>query len=489
MFQLISLTVLLICLSCQALPNDIQKCRYADQSCILNVINDIFQNKYQGHPGLGLPSIDPMFVESINAVKRDNFALDFKNIKTSGISKGRVYNISGFNRNPQGDIIEMRCLVPKLVIQGDYNVDGRALILPIKGNGKATLVFDNFDIAMKYLTKKVDYNGKTYMQIDKASGNFKISKFQIELTNLFNGNKALGDAMNTFLNQNGNDIFGEIKPTFVKDLGIIFKDTMNKVFKKFPYNELRNFVIMHKSFLIFISLGVFASCAQFPNGFPKCRYGDGDCIVRIMNDIVRQKTSGYPPLGIPSIEPIFIDSLNIKQGGNGAVNLDMNIQNAKVAGLSKVSVIKVTGFNRNPDGDIIEIRSKAPQVSITGKYSVNGKILILPIQGAGDFKCSFDNMETIMKFKTRRVENKGKIYMQVERVAVVFQTSLFQVEMKNLFNGNKALGDAMNRFIKENWKSIFDDMKPSLFETFGGVFKNIMNKVFSTVPYDEMFLQ
>lgn len=44
--------------------------------------------------------------------------------------------------------------------------------------------------------------------------------------------------MNTFLNQNGNGIFGEIKPTFVKDLGIIFKDTMNKVFKKFPYNEL-----------------------------------------------------------------------------------------------------------------------------------------------------------------------------------------------------------------------------------------------------------
>lgn len=133
---------------------------------------------------------------------------------------------------------------------------------------------------------------------------------------------------------------------------------------------------------------------------------------------------GYPALGIPSIEPILIDSLNIKQGGNGAVNLDMNIQNAKVSGLSKGSVYQVSGFNRNIDGDIIEIRTKTPVVTIAGKYSVNGKILILPIQGTGDFKCSFDNMETIMKFKTRRVENKGKVYMQVERVAVVFQTTL-----------------------------------------------------------------
>lgn len=61
--------------------------------------------------------------------------------------------------------------------------------------------------------------------------------------------------------------------------------------------------------------------------------------------------------------------------------------------------------------------------------------------------------------------------------------------MSNLFNGNKALGDAMNRFIKENWKNIFDDMKPSLFEAFAGIFKNMLNKIFSTVPYDEMFLQ
>lgn len=34
---------------------------------------------------------------------------------------------------------------------------------------------ENFDIAMKYVTKKVEHNGKTYMQIVKASGNFKVT--------------------------------------------------------------------------------------------------------------------------------------------------------------------------------------------------------------------------------------------------------------------------------------------------------------------------
>lgn len=133
---------------------------------------------------------------------------------------------------------------------------------------------------------------------------------------------------------------------------------------------------------------------------------------------------GYPALRIPNIDPLLIDVLNIKQGGNGAVNLEMNVKNGKVFGLSKVLVSKVTGFNRNPTGDIIEIRARVPLVSIQGQYKANGKILVLPIQGVGDFKCSFDNMDIIMKFSTKAVENKGKIYMQIDRAAVVFSTTL-----------------------------------------------------------------
>lgn len=87
-----------------------------------------------------------MLIDQINAVQRDNFALDFKNIRTTGLSQGRIYNVSGFNRNPEKDIIEMRCFVPKVIIQGDYKVDGRAIILPIKGNGRATLVFGKIDL-------------------------------------------------------------------------------------------------------------------------------------------------------------------------------------------------------------------------------------------------------------------------------------------------------------------------------------------------------
>lgn len=59
--------------------------------------------------------------------------------------------------------------------------------------------------------------------------------------NLFNGNKALGDNMNQFLNENWNDIFNEIKGPLLKGFGRVFSTIIGHVFSGIPYNELFSF--------------------------------------------------------------------------------------------------------------------------------------------------------------------------------------------------------------------------------------------------------
>lgn len=61
------------------------------------------------------------------------------------------------------------------------------------------------------------------------------------------------------------------------------------------------------------------------------------------------------------------------------------------------------------------------------------------------------------------------------------------IQLDNLFNGNKVLGDTMNSFMNENWKEIFDELKPGILEALGSVIVNIANNVFDRVPYDTMF--
>lgn len=57
----------------------------------------------------------------------------------------------------------------------------------------------------------------------------------------------------------------------------------------------------------------------------------------------------------------------------------------------------------------------------------------------------------------------------------------------NLFNGNKALGQNIIKFMNENWKEILEDLKQTIVDGFGNVFSSIINHVFSNFPYDEVF--
>jgi hypothetical protein len=64
-----------------------------------------------------------------------NIRINFRDINLSGLSNAKVYKLSGFNRNPQGDKIEIRYKTPKLTIMGPYKSFGKVLLLPIQGDG------------------------------------------------------------------------------------------------------------------------------------------------------------------------------------------------------------------------------------------------------------------------------------------------------------------------------------------------------------------
>lgn len=128
--------------------------------------------------------------------------------------------------------------MPIVTLQGDYKINGRVLVLPIQGNGKSTLTFENVDINFKYKPKVIVKNGKEYIQTDKFKLDFDTAKFSLHFSNLFNGDKALGDNMNTFLNDNWRDILNELKPSITSALEQIFEAIVNRIFAKVPYKEL-----------------------------------------------------------------------------------------------------------------------------------------------------------------------------------------------------------------------------------------------------------
>lgn len=84
----------------------------------------------------------------------------------------------------------------------------------------------------------MERSGKQFYQVDKFKVNFDTTRFIMNFTNLFNGDKALGDNMNVFLNDNWTDILKELKPAIASAFTQIFEAVVSNVFNKVPYSEL-----------------------------------------------------------------------------------------------------------------------------------------------------------------------------------------------------------------------------------------------------------
>lgn len=56
--------------------------------------------------------------------------------------------------------------------------------------------------------------------------------------NLFNGDQALSDSTNRFLNENWKEILRELKPVLTEAIGGIYKAIGDPIFRKFPYEDL-----------------------------------------------------------------------------------------------------------------------------------------------------------------------------------------------------------------------------------------------------------
>lgn len=156
--------------------------------------------------------------------------------------------------------------------------------------------------------------------------------------------------------------------------------------------------------------------------------------------------------------------------------------------------------------------SLSPELRLEAEYNLNGRILLLPIQGQGpctitlgirNFATSFSKITLstfvfiffLVNAKLNHTiigepfEKKGKKYIKIVDYIVSIVPEKMTFKFDNLFNGDQRLGDEINKVLNENWDAIFNDVKPSYDQTFGLIFKDLANRVFTRVPFNEIFLE
>lgn len=81
-------------------------------------------------------------------------------------------------------------------------------------------------------------NNRNYLNVKDIKVNYDVGRVKIHLNNLFNGDNALGERMNEFLNENWDALSEELRPLLEKALSRVVRSSTDKLFRAYSYDEL-----------------------------------------------------------------------------------------------------------------------------------------------------------------------------------------------------------------------------------------------------------
>lgn len=120
---------------------------------------------------------------------------------------------------------------------------------------------------------------------------------------------------------------------------------------------------------------------------------------------------------------------------------------------------------------------------------MNGQILVLPIRGEGFANVSMNELTTRHELKGDYYTGSDNLtYLNITEYKIKFKPKWVIFRFDNLFNGDKLLGETMNKFMNDNWEIVFSNLIPGYEERFGDKFRDVSNILFSKVPVDLIFL-
>ncbi|KAM7361035.1 protein takeout-like [Cochliomyia hominivorax] len=224
------------------LPAEIKKCKSTNNDeCVAKITEEIVRLYPYGNPAFGMPNIKAYNLTTIyfsqknpNSPVQVNFK--FKNSTVYGLDEIKMLSVNGFNKNMKK--IKAETLIPNQRIRGDYESEGKILLLPLNGRGKGEIFFKNLKmfIDMEVEIEKRNDN-KNYVTIKHLKMTTDPELMITNLENIIKDNKILSDSINGVINENWRDVWSEIQND-VNHLAETFtKFIMDNVFNELSMDD------------------------------------------------------------------------------------------------------------------------------------------------------------------------------------------------------------------------------------------------------------
>ncbi|KAK5638724.1 hypothetical protein RI129_013019 [Pyrocoelia pectoralis] len=184
-------------------------------------------------PELSLPSMHPMKITKIEIPASDSgsFSLHQKvtDVEVHNLINSEVSS-SELTLGDEEHHLKIKVFNPLVNITGNYELDGKVMLLEVKGQGPFVIQL----VSGKFIEK----NGKKYLTIEETTFKVEPQHAVIKFDNLFNGNQELGKSVNDIFNQNWKDLYGELGSSYEEAIGQFIQESFRRIFAKVSFDDL-----------------------------------------------------------------------------------------------------------------------------------------------------------------------------------------------------------------------------------------------------------
>ncbi|XP_012275263.1 circadian clock-controlled protein [Orussus abietinus] len=227
--------------------------------------------------------------------------------------------------------------------------------------------------------------------------------------------------------------------------------------------------------------------SELPAGVTSCpRSTDAKqydrCIVKQLEAITPYLAKGIPLLKLPALDPLYLPSLGVDRNLE-ALKLKANMSQIRVHGGTNFFVDEL---HADPKELTVALKVQLPHVHVTGNYDVQGKILLLPLNGQGSFRGNFTNTQALVNARGKEVTDaQGVKRIEVDKLATKIRVGDGSIKLKAPPSHTIA-ADAAATFFNSNPRIVLDIASPIIEDTAATVSRALAARALSVLTKDEL---
>lgn len=192
-------------------------------------------------------------------------------------------------------------------------------------------------------------------------------------------------------------------------------------------------------------------------------------------------------MNVVALDPYRVDFAEATHtAGNANFNLKSSLKDVDIRGLVEFTkIVRVaTKFDKKFG---LKTEAQTKNIEISGDYTMDGKILVLPIKGVGKTNITLTDVTTLIDIRGDYFEKEGETYIEVKSFKLKLKPKRVRFLFENIFRGDKVLSETINKFMDENWEVVANALLPDYELLLGERFKVVSNRIFNNVPTKILF--